>query len=80
MTKKYQATFTLLNIIMGSGPLIIPQPYYQAGFVLATLWLITIGFTSFVCAEYIVETLARTNSIKNRQKMLSDKSKESIIT
>lgn len=80
MTTKFQATFTLLNMIMGSGPLIMPQPFYQAGFILSTLWLFVIGFTSFICAEYIVETLARTNVLKNQQKMLTEDAKVSIIT
>lgn len=52
---------------MGTGPLIIPQPFYQAGFVLSTAWYLIIGFTSFVCAEYVVETLARANAIKRGQ-------------
>jgi amino acid permease len=50
MTTKYQAMFTLLNMIMGSGPLIIPQPFYQAGFILSTIWFAIIGFISFLCA------------------------------
>jgi amino acid permease len=78
MTSKYQATFTLLNIILGSGPLIIPQPFYQAGFILSTAWYFTIGFISFLCAEYIVETLARTNAIKRTNNLLLNK--QSLMT
>lgn len=78
MASKYQATFTLLNIILGSGPLIIPQPFYQAGFILSTVWYFVIGFISFLCAEYIVETLARTNAIKATNNLLLNK--QSLMT
>jgi amino acid permease len=56
--------FVMVNILLGTGPLILPSPYQQAGFALSTIWISIIGFISLMCAEFLVESLARINFIK----------------
>jgi amino acid permease len=63
-TTKFDAMFVMVNILLGTGPLILPSPYQQAGFALSTIWISIIGFISLMCAEFLVESLARINFIK----------------
>jgi amino acid permease len=63
-TTKYDAMFTMVNILLSTGPLILPSPCERAGVVLSVVWICVIGFISLISAEFLVEALARTNYMK----------------
>jgi hypothetical protein len=50
---KYSALFTTVNLLLGVGPLIIPTPFYKAGIVLSSIWMVIITFLSYNAALYI---------------------------
>lgn len=50
---KYSSIFTAINLLLGTGPLIIPEPFFEAGFVLSTIWFIVILSLSYNSALYI---------------------------
>ena len=56
---KYVSPFntfnTLINVLMGTGPLIIPPAVANAGFSLSLIALLFMLMISVICAEYIVE-------------------------
>jgi hypothetical protein len=50
---KYSAAFTAINMLLGVGPIIIPEPFFEAGFVLSISWMAIILLLSFNSAMYI---------------------------
>ncbi|KAF7256045.1 hypothetical protein EG68_06415 [Paragonimus skrjabini miyazakii] len=58
------AGFTFLfNVIMGNGPLTLPAAFQQAGWLMSTIILIILCFTSFITFTFIVEAMSITNAI-----------------
>jgi len=54
---KYSAAFTAINMLLGVGPIIIPEPFFEAGFVLSICWMAIILLLSFNSAMYIGESI-----------------------
>jgi amino acid permease len=67
-TTKYDAMFAMVNMLLGTGPLILPSPCQQAGIILSVGWICIIGFISLNSAEFLVEAMARVNYIKREKK------------
>jgi hypothetical protein len=47
------AAFICINLLLGTGPLIVPEPFFRAGFCFSTLWTIFVIFISYNAALYI---------------------------
>lgn len=71
-TTMFDAMFTMVNMLLGTGPLILPSPCQQAGILLSVVWICIIGFISLNSAEFLVEALALTNAIKRQQSKKTD--------
>jgi hypothetical protein len=56
---KYSALFTSVNLLLGVGPLILPMPFFDAGIVLSTIWMITICLLSYNSAMFISESMSK---------------------
>jgi len=52
------ASFAMINLLLGVGPLIVPTVFYRAGIVLSLLWMVIIWSISFKCANYVGESMA----------------------
>ncbi len=50
---KYNAMFTAINLLLGVGPLIIPAPFFEAGILLSSIWMIFIIFLSYNSAKFV---------------------------
>ena len=47
------AAFTTINLLLGAGPIIIPEPFFRAGFIFSTALTLIIFLVSFNSAKYI---------------------------
>jgi hypothetical protein len=47
------AAFTTINLLLGAGPIIIPEPFFRAGFVFSTAMTLVIFLISYNSANYI---------------------------
>jgi len=56
---------TLINVMMGTGPLIIPPVFLLGGVAMGIIFTIFIGVLSLYCALFVVEALSIANAIKN---------------
>lgn len=50
---KNNAAFITINILLGVGPLIVPEPFFRAGFIFTTAWTVVVWLISFNAANYI---------------------------
>ena len=46
-----------INLLLGTGPIIIPERFFQAGVVLSTTWMTIIFTLSLNSAFYIGESI-----------------------
>ena len=54
MNKKVSlAVFMGVNILLGTGPIIIPMPFIKAGTILSLIWLIVNCMISYCTAKFI---------------------------
>jgi hypothetical protein len=58
---KNNAAFITINILLGVGPLIVPEPYFRAGFVFSTIWTVFVFIISYNAAMYIGESIELLN-------------------
>jgi amino acid permease len=63
MHQKYIALFTSVNILLGTGPLILPMPFFDAGILLSILWMIFICILSYNSAIFIIESMLKVHKI-----------------
>ena len=47
------AAFTAINILLGVGPLIIPEPFFRTGFLFSFIWTIVVCLLGYNSAHYI---------------------------
>lgn len=62
--KKFDAFSTLINVLMGTGPILLPPVVAGAGVILSTLVLSIMGLLSIIGAEFIIESLSIANCMK----------------
>lgn len=61
---KHTALFTTVNLLLGVGPIIVPAPFFEAGFVLSLIWLVIILLMSYVSALYIAEAISKVSHVE----------------
>jgi amino acid permease len=59
--KPFNGFSTLINVLMGTGPILLPPVVASAGFGLSTIVLLVIMLFSIIGAEYLIEILSITN-------------------
>ncbi len=62
--KPFDGFNTLINFLMGTGPILLPPAVANAGVGLGVILIILLALISIIGAEFIVESLAIANSIK----------------
>ena len=50
---KYNAAFMAINLLLGAGPIIVPEPFFEAGALLSTIWTGAILALSLNSAMYV---------------------------
>lgn len=55
---------TILNLTLSTGPLIIPCVFLIGGYLLASFFLLGMGFIAMVASGFCVETLSISNALK----------------
>lgn len=61
----FNAFNTVINVLMGTGPLVLPPAVAAAGLALGTILLVIMGIISVITAEYLVECLSVANYLNN---------------
>jgi amino acid permease len=54
---------TIINVMMGTGPLIIPPVFLLAGIGLSSIFTIFIGTLSYLSAMFVIEALSIANAL-----------------
>lgn len=62
--KRFDAFSTLINVLMGTGPILLPPVIASAGLLLSAGVLLVMVLLSLIGAEFIIEALSIANSIK----------------
>ena len=65
------AAFIIVNILLGTGPLITPEPFFRAGFVFSTIWTCIVCFLSYITIHYVEESIILINKHMNEKSILS---------
>jgi hypothetical protein len=65
------AAFTAINLLLGVGPLIIPEPFFRAGFFFSLVWTIVVCLLSFMSTSYIGESIILINRHMDEMKLTS---------
>lgn len=47
------AAFTAINLLLGVGPLIIPEPFFRTGFFFSLVWTVIVCLLNFKSASYV---------------------------
>jgi Na+/alanine symporter len=53
--KPFNAFSTVINVLMGTGPILLPPAVAAAGLGLSSIWLIIIAILSVMGAEFVLE-------------------------
>jgi hypothetical protein len=52
-TPRNSAAFTAINLLLGVGPLIIPEPFFRTGFFFSAVWTIIVCLMNYKAASYV---------------------------
>lgn len=55
---------TCINIILGTGPIIVPPVFYLAGIGLTTISIVFMICIGFIAMEFLIETISLLNGLK----------------
>ena len=55
------AAFTAINLLLGVGPLIVPEPFYRTGFFFSVVWTVIVCLLNYISASYIGESIVLIN-------------------
>jgi len=55
---------TIINVMMSTGPLIVPCVFLIGGYILATIFIVLMGSISMISCGFCVESLSISNAIK----------------
>ena len=58
---------TILNVMLGTGPLIVPHVFLVGGWGFASIFIVIMGAISLITALFCVEALSIANAIKSSQ-------------
>jgi len=62
--KRFEAFSTLINVLMGTGPILLPPVIASAGLLLGAGVLLVMVLLSLIGAEFIIEALSIANCMK----------------
>lgn len=77
MKKFYSPSTTMImiiNVMLGTGPIIVPPVFLLGGILLSSVWMFMIGFFSYLASEMIVEAISLCNAVNS----LNEEKKKSI--
>jgi amino acid permease len=53
--KPFDAFSTVINVLMGTGPILLPPAVAAAGVGLSSIWIVLIAILSVMGAEFVIE-------------------------
>lgn len=59
----------ILNVMLGTGPIIVPEVFLKGGFVLSTFFTLFIGVISLISALFVVEAVSIANGLMQSEKV-----------
>jgi amino acid permease len=62
--KPFDGFNTLINVLMGTGPILLPPVVASAGIGLSVILLLILALISIIGAEFIIESLGVANCLK----------------
>lgn len=62
----YLGFFLMVNLVLGTGFLSIPYGFFTTGIIGSVFTLMCISFISWVCAIWVLETMARSQVREER--------------
>lgn len=48
---------TFINILLGTGPILLPSVVAAAGIYLSSITLLLMGIINFICCEFVIEVI-----------------------
>ncbi|KAL4428773.1 hypothetical protein ABPG74_001287 [Tetrahymena malaccensis] len=60
---------TAFNVLLGAGPILVPPVFQEPGIALAFIFIILITFISFICSEFVIETMSLLTAIRAKKKL-----------
>ena len=57
-------------MLLGVGPLIVPEPFFRTGFVFSMFWTALVTLFSYLAANYIGESILLINKHMDETKLL----------
>jgi amino acid permease len=68
---------TIINVMLGTGPIIIPFSFLLGGVGLSTIFTIIVVYFSYQSSEMIVELLSICNALKYKKGLMIQEDKAS---
>ncbi|EAS05856.2 transmembrane amino acid transporter protein (macronuclear) [Tetrahymena thermophila SB210] len=59
---------TAFNVLLGAGPILVPPVFQEPGIALAFIFIILITFISFICSEFVIETMSLLTAIRAKER------------
>ena len=56
---------TITNLMLGTGPLIVPCVFLIGGYLLASIFIVIMGTIATISGMFCVEALAIANALRN---------------
>ena len=63
--KSIVTAMTIFNVMLGTGPLIIPHVFLVGGWGLASIFMFSMGLIALITGLFCVEALSIANAIKS---------------
>lgn len=63
--KPIVTSVTVLNVMLGTGPIIIPSVFLIGGYQIATLFIVAMGVIAMITSLFAVEALSIANALKH---------------
>ena len=70
------AAFTVINVLLGAGPLIIPEPFFRAGFFFSIIWTLVVGILSYITIRYVEESIILINKHMSKNSLISNEGEQ----
>lgn len=73
------ASVYVFNLIVGVGALTLPMAFYEAGLILATIFMVVLAYLGMITASWMVEAQAAANRVLDATSEVEDEFGEPLI-
>lgn len=62
---QFVAMIYIFNLLFGNGVLALPAVFQKSGYILGSVTLVAFGMVSFMCATFLIESMANASFLEN---------------